>query len=94
MHCTDNVRGQVDKVVRMSSSAAPDELPPVIAFKELIELLGVSRTRTVHLLREPNFPRPIAVLGVGKIWSTEDVIAYCERTGRQVYPIGRARDAE
>jgi len=78
----------------MSSPAANDALPPVLAFKELMEVLGVSRTRTVHLLRQTNFPAPIAVLGVGKIWSTTDVVAYCERTGRQVHWLSRPDNAK
>lgn len=80
---------RVDRVVGMSLPAASDPLPPVVAFKELMQLLGVGRTWTNQLLREPGFPQPIAVLGVGKIWSTADVIAHCERVGRHVHTIGR-----
>ncbi len=84
----------VDKVFGMSSPTANDALPPVLAFKELMEVLGVSRTRTVHLLRQANFPAPIAVLGVGKIWLTTDVVAYCKTTGRQVHWITRPGGAK
>ena len=86
-------RGPLDRVVGMSLPTAPDPLPPVVAFKELMQLLGVGRTWTHQLLREPGFPQPIAVLGVGKIWSTADVIAHCERVGRPVHSIGRVGDA-
>ena len=74
----------------MSTPAASDALPPVLAFKELQELLGLGRTWTNLLVRDSAFPRPIAVLGVGKIWATSDVVAYCERNGRQVHPVTTA----
>lgn len=59
-------------------------LPPVLAFGELISALGVSRTRAAQLIARPDFPAPIATLGVGKIWAAADVLAWFERTGRTV----------
>ena len=60
-------------------------LPPVLAFGEVIEVLGLSKTRIRQLIAAGQFPAPIATLGVGKIWSTPDVVAWCERTGRVVH---------
>lgn len=74
----------------MSTPVALDTLPPVVAFKELQQILGLGRTWTNLLVRESAFPRPIAVLGVGKIWSTSDVVAYCQSTGRQIHPVTTA----
>ena len=78
----------------MSVPATPNELPPVLAFGELIKVLGVGRTWTNQLLREPGFPKPIAVLGVGKIWATADITAYCERVGRKISWSGPATDSD
>jgi prophage regulatory protein len=61
--------------------------PAVLALGELIELLGLSKTRVRQLVATADFPAPIATLGVGKIWSTPDVVAFCERTGRTVHPV-------
>ena len=35
--------------------------------------LGVSRQRVQQLVSRPDFPKPDAVLGMGKVWRTEDV---------------------
>ncbi len=64
------------------------QVPPVLAMGELMELLGVSKTRVRQLIASTAFPAPIAVLGVGKIWSADEVVAFCERTGRTVHPVG------
>ena len=64
-----------------------EELPPVMAFAELAVVLGVSKTRVTALMARPDFPAPIAVLTVGRIWATSDVAAYCERHGRQMLPL-------
>jgi predicted DNA-binding transcriptional regulator AlpA len=66
------------------------QAPPVLALGELIKLLGLSKTRVRQLVASDGFPSPIAALGVGKIWSTPEVIGFCERTGRAVHPV-RAR---
>ena len=67
----------VDRLMGMS-------LPPVLALGELIQVLGLSKTRVRQLISAGELPPPIATLGVGKIWSTQDVVAWCERTGRVV----------
>ena len=73
------------------SAGRDDQLPPVLALGELMKAFGVSKTRTMYLIREVGFPRPIAVLGVGKIWATSDVVAYCEMTGRKISWTGSTR---
>jgi predicted DNA-binding transcriptional regulator AlpA len=54
---------------------------------ELIDMLGLSKTRVVQLIASPGFPPPTAVLKVGKIWSYAEVKAWVEGTGRTVHPI-------
>ena len=68
------------------------QAPPVLAMGEISELLGVGKTRAQQVVANDAFPAPIANLGVGKIWSTEDVVAYCEQTGREVHPVFRPLD--
>ena len=64
--------------------------PPVVALAELAKVLGVSRVRAMQLIKKSEFPAPIAVLSVGRIWSYEAVVEYCESTGRKVHPLGEA----
>ncbi len=87
------VAGPVRVQLMSLPAARYGQLPPVLAFGELIKVFGVSKTRTIHLVRQAAFPEPIAVLGVGKIWSTPDVVAYCERTGRKISWTGSPPEA-
>ena len=61
--------------------------PPVVALAELAKVLGVSRVRAMQLIKKAEFPPPIAVLSVGRIWAYDAVVEYCENTGRRVYPL-------
>jgi len=61
--------------------------PPVVALAELARVLGVSRVRAMQLIKKAEFPAPIAVLSVGRIWAYEAVVDYCETTGRKVHPL-------
>ena len=65
---------------------------------ELLELLGIGRTRLATLTGQPDFPRPAIVLRMGSIWKLSDVIAWAERKGRTLHldtltPIVQAGDA-
>ena len=55
---------------------------------EIAELLGVSRQRVTQLTSRPDFPEPVAVLAMGKVWALDDVkawkLARDERLGRMV----------
>lgn len=59
----------------------------MLMMAELIKMLGVTRARVAQLTRRPDFPAPIANLDRGRVWATEDIRAWAERTGRQVHPI-------
>jgi len=48
----------------------------LVGAHELEKLLGVSRQRVHQLTRRSDFPAPVAVLGMGKVWHTEDVLAW------------------
>lgn len=48
--------------------------------REVATRLGISRQHVLRLLHDdPAFPRPIAELSAGLIWSTDDVEAYAAR---------------
>ena len=49
---------------------------------EVGELLGVSRQRVQQLIAAADFPRPVAVLSMGKVWREQDVRAWAKKRGR------------
>jgi prophage regulatory protein len=51
-------------------------------------MLGVSRPRVFQLTQGAQFPEPLAVLGMGKVWRTRDVLKWARAAGR-----GDAADA-
>lgn len=58
-----------------------------MAAAEVAMMLGLSRQRVTQLTAKPDFPKPLATLTVGKIWSYGDVREWAERTGRAVHPL-------
>jgi predicted DNA-binding transcriptional regulator AlpA len=61
--------------------------PVVVAMAELIDMLGLSKSWVVRLVKEPDFPEPMARLRAGQIWSYDDIAEWAKRTGRTVHPI-------
>ena len=61
--------------------------PQVIALAELTQMLGVTKTRAMQISRKADFPAPLGDLSVGRIWSYEAVVEFCESTGRKVHAI-------
>jgi len=49
---------------------------------ELIDLLGVGRTRLSVLTNQPSFPSPAVSVRAGNIWELDQVIAWAQETGR------------
>lgn len=47
-------------------------------------MLGVGRQRVQQLINGPDFPTPVAVLAMGKIWCRADVLAWADARGRHV----------
>lgn len=67
-----------------SAAMAPDEL---IGFRELVDLLGVSRASAARYSRRADFPAPVERLAGGRVWRRADVEAWAKanlplRTGR------------
>jgi predicted DNA-binding transcriptional regulator AlpA len=61
--------------------------PLVVAAAEIAQLLGVGRARVHQLIAAGDFPKPVAMLSVGKVWLTQDVRAWANSTGRTVHPV-------
>lgn len=51
---------------------------------ELVEMFGVSKQRVYQLTCREDFPPPVAVLKMGKVWRTEDVLSWASTKGREV----------
>jgi prophage regulatory protein len=49
---------------------------------EIAAMLGVSRQRVQQLIARPDFPKPDAVLAMGKVWRRADVLAWAKAHGR------------
>lgn len=66
---------------------APD-LPPVLGWTELTEVLRLSRTRLRQLEALGVLPAPIAELRMGRVWSTDHIRQWCAEQNRTIYPLG------
>lgn len=58
----------------------------LVGAQEIARMLGVSRQRVTQLAARPDFPAPVVVLAMGKVWHTEEVAAWARSTGREVPP--------
>ncbi len=54
---------------------------------ELIQVLGVSRTRFAQLAARDDFPAPIAELAMGKVWDLADIEKWANKRGRALHPL-------
>lgn len=52
---------------------------------ELIEMLGVGRTRYAQLIARPDFPAPVAELVMGNVWELADIRAWAKKNGRDLH---------
>jgi len=68
-------------------SRVSERQPQIVAMAELIDMLGVSKSWVVRLVKEPDFPQPVERLRAGQIWSYADIADWAERTGRSVHRI-------
>ncbi len=60
---------------------------------ELEQVLGISRTRLVQLLRDdPEFPAPRWKLKMGAAWDGDDIARYADLRGRTLHPLGASSD--
>ncbi|SCF13088.1 transcriptional regulator, AlpA family [Micromonospora matsumotoense] len=54
----------------------PEVPGPLVGPGEIIDMLGVSRSRFRQIILQPYFPRPFQILQAGAIWLRSDVEAY------------------
>lgn len=48
-------------------------------------MLGVNRQRVSQLAARPDFPEPLAVLAMGKVWAAADVEKWAKKRGRTIH---------
>jgi hypothetical protein len=57
-------------------------------------ILGCTRQRVNYLqLNDPEFPKPAATVGAGRIWYTKDIEAYAKKRNARPNTGGRPRKA-
>lgn len=64
--------------------------PPVVAMHEVGAMLGLTRRRVATLVAREDFPAPLAILTVGRIWTSDGVRKWAEQTGRATHLIPAA----
>ncbi|MEH0935236.1 helix-turn-helix transcriptional regulator [Micromonospora psammae] len=53
------------------------EVPgPLVGPAEIMDMLGVSRSRFRQIAMQPHFPRPFQTLQAGSVWLRSEVEAY------------------
>lgn len=56
-------------------------------------MLGVSRQRVQQLINRGDFPKPDAILEMGKVWKRSDVEAWARNHGRAIAVEGEGAHA-
>ena len=59
-------------------------LPPIVAYHEIVAILGVSKTRVSQLIETEHFPDHWVRLQAGRIWMTEDIVQWALNEGRKI----------
>ncbi len=54
----------------------------LLGIAEIVELLGISRQRVHLLVDRADFPKPLAELKSGRVWSRPDVESWARSDGR------------
>lgn len=58
----------------------------LVGAQEIGRMLGVNRQRVNQLAATSDFPEPLAVLAMGKVWAAQDVEKWASRRGRTLHP--------
>lgn len=51
---------------------------------EIGVMLGISRQRVQQLIGRPDFPQPVQVLAMGKVWTRSEIVKWAQDHGREV----------
>jgi predicted DNA-binding transcriptional regulator AlpA len=54
---------------------------------ELMQMLGVSKSRVVALRKDPDWPEPVDTLKVGEVFAIADIQAWAAKRGRTLHPL-------
>jgi prophage regulatory protein len=57
----------------------------LVGAQEIGRMLNVNRQRVNQLAATTEFPAPLAVLAMGKVWAANDVEAWAKRRGRVIH---------
>jgi predicted DNA-binding transcriptional regulator AlpA len=60
------------------------DVEQLVGAAEIARLLGVSRQRVTQLTSRQDFPEPVAVLAMGKVWLLDDVGAWIAERDRRL----------
>lgn len=63
---------------------------PYMAVAEVAAYLGVSRQAAWNRSRRSGFPKPIAILRIGAVWATPDIVAFKAAEARRHRPVAKA----
>ena len=72
----------------MTTAAKELNAPPLVMRSELLRLFKVSPTRLQTLQGEPDWPKDVCEVAAGKIFALDDIVAYAEKRGRVLHPLG------
>jgi hypothetical protein len=76
----------------LAADFAATALPELVGVAEVAEMLAVSKQRVSALKDEPWFPRPLAQLASGPVWSAAGIRKFASEWSRQPgRPTGRRR---
>ena len=57
-------------------SRSPDPGADLMGTSEVAALLGISRQRVLVISRQAGFPKPLAVLKMGNVWRSSDILKW------------------
>lgn len=61
------------------------DVDKLVGAAEIAELLDdISRQRVTQLTSRPDFPKPVAVLKMGKVWDIEDVQEWIDARNKRL----------
>lgn len=72
------------------SADVADEIRLVGAAEIALLLGGISRTRVTQITSRADFPTPVAVLAMGKVWRHDHVVKWAQSRDRPTHPLPKA----
>ena len=69
---------------RPRPASKPCEIAHIVGSAEIQHMLSVSRQRVQQVVNGGDFPAPLDVLAMGKVWHTDDIRAWAAARGREL----------